>query len=245
MPTLLMSPLATDCCMEAVSVAFTILRKNVVAQKFRKTDTFNTNLPDEKLQPCPKVLGKSFEAEAVDYSMVLEQAEGEFDKKFRSASFIIMRVNVFMEALSVSFTILRKNVFMQFLVASATPQTCLLARGPAPQLTVAAASQQGDRAAARRLRRRSRKAELARSEVPPPLQRELLIATTLRTLLVCHGPSRPVATSGRAQHRRTRQLQRSAEGPSRSALLGASADVSPCIRAEGPRMGGVSETSQR
>ena len=148
--------------------------------------------------------------------------------------------------MSASFIILRWTVFLQTLVASATPPTCCpLVRDPALQLTVAAASQQGDRVAARRLRSGLLEDRLARMRRTTLLQMELLIATSSRNLLVSHGPSRPVATSDGARHRRTSQLRRGAAVPSRSALQATSADVSPFIRAEGPRMGGVSETSHR
>ena len=69
-------------------------------RKFRKTDTFNMNLPGDKLQFYKKVLNKFFEAKAADYRMIREPAETEpapsCQEWLRSPSVIILRKNVFL-----------------------------------------------------------------------------------------------------------------------------------------------------
>jgi len=54
-------------------------------KKFRKSDTFRKDIPEEKMKSFAKVLGKFFEAEAEDYRKEMEQKTPDYDALLKKA----------------------------------------------------------------------------------------------------------------------------------------------------------------
>eukprot|EP00413_Alexandrium_margalefii_P000679 CAMPEP_0204520174 /NCGR_PEP_ID=MMETSP0661-20131031/5126_1 /ASSEMBLY_ACC=CAM_ASM_000606 /TAXON_ID=109239 /ORGANISM="Alexandrium margalefi, Strain AMGDE01CS-322" /LENGTH=150 /DNA_ID=CAMNT_0051525719 /DNA_START=77 /DNA_END=526 /DNA_ORIENTATION=+ len=60
--------------------------RNEYNKKFRKTDEFKKDLPEEKVKSFAKILGKFFDAEAEDYKKEGAQRTPDYDAFTRQAS---------------------------------------------------------------------------------------------------------------------------------------------------------------